>query len=567
MQPTHENIDRWLFDYTEGNLSPDQEQQLETFLMNHPDLELDMDAWEMSKVDAEPFVFDGKDQLYKKRNYRPVFALLGLFVFILTGYALFGPSTDKHETSSAPAQGKTRHSIHTLNLKSNVQPSSPATIEQSITSPQTYTTHQRIPVSSPYLNEEQLSTNSTFDGTHALATEISSTNTNGLTPPSDVQANELTIVSSTNNRLPSADQAKDSYELLLTRPLKNMLIGGYRTDFKKEELHQSKDLDIADVCLGNIDLFKKIDHLLSQDIGLSNNQSYDYTLPGQSNLDVNFSSVGTTSQTRFQAISSIRSFENPQQIRLNNQLSFDTYARNLRSGFGMQANYDDFGNGLIKNGNVAMIFSPKIALTRKISLEPAVRFKMGTSSLNEQKMSNLSFVEYTNGQVNQFQFNPNLAIGHTLWYRDLDAGLTIHTPMFFLSGQLTNLFRHNENIYSNNGETLAAARNLHVILGTQYISRNEKLIFAPYALYQHASYQQQLFGGFTFKAGKAQLGFSYGNLHTAGISLGYVGRNFALIGQSGYGTLLSTQARTYTHQLTLRIHSSVSKKARRYISL
>ena len=114
---------------------------------------------------------------------------------------------------------------------------------------------------------------------------------------------------------------------------------------------------------------------------------------------------------------------------------------------------------------------------------------------------------------------------------------------------------------------MAAARNLNLITGTQYISRNEKLIFAPYAIYQHSNYQQQLFGGFTFKAGKAQLGLSYGNLNTGNVSLGYVGKNFALIGQSGFGTLVSTQQRTYTHQLTLRIHSSVSKKARRYISL
>jgi hypothetical protein len=266
-------------------------------------------------------------------------------------------------------------------------------------------------------------------------------------------------------------------------------------------------------------------------------------------------------------MSSIRSLENPSQLRLNNQLSLDAYSRNMRAGFGIQANYDDFSNGLIKNGNVAVIFSPKIALSRKISLEPAVRFKMGTQTLNEQKMVNESSVEYNTGQVNQFQFDPTLAIGRRLWYRDLDAGLTIHTPLFFLSAQITNLFQHNENIYSNNGETLAASRNVNLIAGTQYISRNEKLIFAPYALYQNTVYQQQVFGGFSFKAGKAQLGLSYGNLNTGSVSLGYVGKNFALIGQSGFGTLVSTQQRTYTHQLTLRIHSSVSKKARRYISL
>jgi hypothetical protein len=145
--------------------------------------------------------------------------------------------------------------------------------------------------------------------------------------------------------------------------------------------------------------------------------------------------------------------------------------------------------------------------------------------------------------------------------------MTIHTPLFFLSGQLSNVFKHNENIYSNDGSTLAAAQSLTLIAGTQYISRNEKLIFAPYALYQHTPYQQQIFGGFTFKAGKAQLGISYSNLSSANLSFGYVGNHFSFIGQSGYGTLLLTQNRTFTHQVTLRIHSSVSKKARRYISL
>jgi hypothetical protein len=129
------------------------------------------------------------------------------------------------------------------------------------------------------------------------------------------------------------------------------------------------------------------------------------------------------------------------------------------------------------------------------------------------------------------------------------------------------MFQHNENIYSNDGGTLRASKALNIIAGTQYASRNEKMIFSPYALYQQMNYQQQLFGGFTFKAGKTQLGMSYGHLSTGSLSLGFIGENFTLIGQSSYGTLASTLNKTFTHQLTLRIHTSVSKKARRYISL
>ncbi len=559
MQPTHENIDRWLFDYTEGNLSAEQEQQLELFLMNHPDLELDMDAWEMSKVDVAPMVFERKELLYKKRSYKPALALLSLLILFTTGISLlYSNQKQETQTTSINAQSDKKNTARTEQKIANttIKRTESDQSVSSVNGPSLYT-----PVSTPYettrKTTDHLSLNPSTEQGSLSRVELTNESTHPVAEdPSDYRLSNSNVPISTME-----------FERINLHTLKGMIVGGYRTDFKNEVLSVNAELDAAEISLGNIDLFKKIDQLLSKEIGLSNNQSYDYTMPGQSNLDLNFSSVGTTSQTRFQMISSIRSLENPAQFKLNNQLSLDAYSRNMRAGFGIQVNYDDFSTGLIRNGNFALIFSPKIALSRKISLEPAVRFKMGTHTLNEQKMVNESSVEYNTGQVNQFQFDPNLAIGRTLWYRDLDAGLTIHTPLFFLSGQITNIFKHNENIFSNNGETMAASRKINLITGTQYISRNEKLIFAPYAIYQHSNYQQQLFGGFTFKAGKAQLGLSYGNLNTGSLSFGYVGKNFALIGQSGFGTLASTQQRTYTHQLTLRIHSSVSKKARRYISL
>ncbi len=559
MQPTHENIDRWLFDYTEGNLSAEQEQQLELFLMNHPDLEVDMDAWEMSKVDVAPMVFEHKELLYKKRSYKPALALLSLLILFTTGISLFYTNQQQEShTSSMNAQSGKKNTARTQQKITNT-PIKRTESDQSVSSvngPSLYT-----PVSTPYETTRKKTDHLSLNASTEQGSLSQVRLTNETTHPVVEESSDFKL---SNSRVPISTM---EFERINLHTLKGMVVGGYRTDFKNEGLSVNAELDAAEISLGNIDLFKKIDQLLSKEIGLSNNQSYDYTMPGQSNLDLNFSSVGTTSQTRFQMISSIRSLENPAQFKLNNQLSLDAYSRNMRAGFGIQVNYDDFSTGLIRNGNFALIFSPKIALSRKISLEPAVRFKNGTYTLNQVKMVNESSVEYNTGQVNQFQFDPNLAIGRTLWYRDLDAGLTIHTPLFFLSGQITNIFKHNENIFSNNGETMAAARNLNLITGTQYISRNEKLIFAPYAIYQHSNYQKQLFGGFTFKAGKAQLGLSYGNLNTGSVSFGYVGKNFALIGQSGFGTLVSTQQRTYTHQLTLRIHSSVSKKARRYISL
>jgi hypothetical protein len=559
MQPTHENIDRWLFDYTEGNLSVDQEQQLESFLMDHPELELDADAWDLAKVSVTPMAFDHKSSLYRKRSYKPALALFSLLIFISAGIAFFKGSnnetvhaTSKHATSkktSLTEKGEKNTVLNTSKQNSNDDQSSSLVEGLNISTP----------VSSPNETTWNKTGQISFNNVNSIGLN---TRIKGL---SESRLNEETFAST--ETIASLKNNQDFDGHLNTIPLKNMFVSGYRSKFKIEELELKSESATPEFSLGNLNLLRKIDQLLSKEIGLSNNQNYDYTVAGQSNLDLNFSAVGTTSQTRFQLMSSMRSLDNPSQLKMTNQVSMDAYSRKMRSGFGIQANYELFGEGLIKTSQVGLIFSPKIALSRNISLEPAIRFKMGTLGLDQTKLSTASLVEQNIGQVNQFQFDPNLAIGKTLWYRDLDAGLTIQTPLFFLSSQLNNIFQHNENIYSNNGSSLRTSTVWNIITGTQYASRNEKVIFSPYALYQQTNYRQQFFGGFTLKAGKAQVGMSYGNLSTGSLSLGYVGENFALIGQSSYSTLSSTEFRTFTHQLTLRIHSSVSKKARRYISL
>ena len=71
--PTRENIDRWMFDYTEGNLSPEQETLLKNYILNNPDLEVDLDAWQMATVSTEELVYTEKEKAYKKRRLLPYF--------------------------------------------------------------------------------------------------------------------------------------------------------------------------------------------------------------------------------------------------------------------------------------------------------------------------------------------------------------------------------------------------------------------------------------------------------------------------------------------------------------
>ena len=87
-RPDFENIDLWLFEYSEGNLSPEQVEQLRFFVFLHPELEIELDAWESAKVDATPIEYPHFDKLYKQPRLTAIpltatltaLALLLLFV-------------------------------------------------------------------------------------------------------------------------------------------------------------------------------------------------------------------------------------------------------------------------------------------------------------------------------------------------------------------------------------------------------------------------------------------------------------------------------------------------------
>ena len=80
--PNRENIDRWLFDYTEGNLSSEQETLLENYILNNPDLEVDLESWQDAKVQPAAFEYKNQDELKKRRKVLP-FYIIGLIIILV----------------------------------------------------------------------------------------------------------------------------------------------------------------------------------------------------------------------------------------------------------------------------------------------------------------------------------------------------------------------------------------------------------------------------------------------------------------------------------------------------
>jgi hypothetical protein len=146
-------------------------------------------------------------------------------------------------------------------------------------------------------------------------------------------------------------------------------------------------------------------------------------------------------------------------------------------------------------------------------------------------------------------------------------GLTLNTNMFYIGAQATNILNHSEDIYQNgDNENYRTPTTYSFFAGTQYVSRNEKLSFHPYIYMRSVQTNKDYFAGFSLDLNHLYIGASldFQDQYTGSIGLSL--DRFALIMQSTRSFNPSMNEHLYTHQVTLRINSDISKKTRRYIT-
>ncbi|MEY4804975.1 MAG: hypothetical protein RL331_1496 [Bacteroidota bacterium] len=542
MKPTLENIDKWLFDALEGNLSPAQEQALEDFIAQHPELELEQQAWLKTNYAASEVTFEPKAALYRKKQfgYKPFAAAAVLLLLLAVGF---------YQNQASPTKG-------TLSISTSKATRSKGISQQTTSAPST----SAPSTNSPSTNSPSTTSPST---TSPSTTTLSS---NRATTEVSLLSNPVFLPTSTSSS--PLDSSNPASNLATLKPLAAGLITGYRSDLRFEALAGvQSELELKNNW--RLPALQRASQFAQKELGLSNNQTYDLLLPGKSNIDANISSVGTLSQTRFQSSSIARGGTSSEQRLMGQQFSIDGYSRNLRAGFGLQGSYKQYAGAAITDYEIGLIAAPKILLNRFIVLEPAARLRLGARYADAAKLQSLSFIEFENADLRAVQIDTTLAVGRRLFYKDLDLSLAIQTPILFVSAQLENTFKHfdyamgNEQTPSNS----RAVQQLTVSLGTQYASRNEKMRIAPYVQFRSNRLATQYLVGLQMNVNKWQLGASVADNKQYQAALGYIGKHSAIILQSCQQQLLTLNAPSYFHQVTFRFYSQPSRKARRYISL
>jgi type IX secretion system PorP/SprF family membrane protein len=543
--PSFSNIDRWLFELVEGNLSPEQVAQLEAFLLQHPELDVDKDVWELSKIEKVEVVFAHQDKHIRRK---PVglymvagFVSMAIFVFMgINDYFSLFSGNDPFIAAESNMVEETKKSENTGRITS---------IKSNITKENTVS-NVSLGLSgnfegAPFAKKgsvDQHSLNQLLKGLSDMETAL-------------IQLNDLTEVSSFSSITEKTENYSVSDRTIETRPAREIevLVGrswapvssvnGVR--YSRPEINESFSSKFNRT-------MRLMGRMLDNPVALKNLKDPGFSIPGMLPIDVNHGLIGTLPATRVQTMTRLQWYgkENEQ---FSNQLAIDGYSYAVRGGIGLQVNHTYYGDGLIENSNVALTYSPKFSVNRNILIEPSVRFKMGNKTIDPSKNNGIGFAEIERDNVHSFYPNGAEPQGRQLWYRDLGLGMMVNTKWFFAGIQTDNLFNYYDNIYS--GDPLNERRaGTHLILtaGTDYESKREIIGLSPYIVYQRQENLKEMWMGFNGRISWITMGAAVSDQLDAVASIGLRFDHFSLTYSADQTRSALWDQKLLSHQLTLR---------------
>lgn len=564
--PSIQNIDKWMFELHEGNLSPAQEKMLTDFIAVHPELSAELDAWKMTTVAPENVSFDTSTLLKKKRKAAPVYWGIAASVVAISIASYFMVQPDDAQ-----------YAAKELDLN----------VEESEFSPFTFDGNSNTQVAkadevTTYFNKEN-ALNQTV-----LQISQNSNPTSSETPARGQQVTVLTQNNVVDRGLSNAEQSQLRLENLIAA------IGGEKESTQQEPVEDlaenngepgkpsetTEQID-ADYHASNKEsskrafTFKRAFYELSRDVkrtmnnpvALKNFRDQYYSLPNATGFAVNPGMVGTQVSPKLQWTGRAQ-FLGTNSSKISNRFSFDTYLFELKGGIGIDIEHHSVNGGAVETMEGAFTYSPKISLGEKFSLEPAMRFRLGNKEIDPTKLEMGSVVELDRGRPVQFFEAGQTPQGQTLWYRDVQVGFLFNTPWFYAGMSIDNVSRHYNNIYSNDLTQDYKAENFYQAqIGTDYKSISKRTVFSTYALFQQQGSWKEFWLGANINFKGAHLGVAINNQMDPALSVGVDTKRVRLIYNADLSSSTFDAQRQLCHQITLRYKLKPNRNARRILNM
>ncbi|MBK6953520.1 MAG: type IX secretion system membrane protein PorP/SprF [Crocinitomicaceae bacterium] len=533
------NFDRWMFDYKEGNLSAAEAEEFENFLIQHPEFEVDADAWDMAYVQSEPVIYPHAEKLEKKRRvagwyYWSAAASLLLLLGSTTIY-FFGDSEQALENSMLSNSKRVVFSQLTSDNQTQISAyQRSSSLLSSITNGTSdYTSGSYVTGSMPVY------TNSTSSGNIAENT------------------------SNTNTELSSGNKQYGSDENLLA--VENAKLKGDNNIGKYAGNPESKNLsfDVSKKSSAKSGsgrgvvkkFYRRVEKMLGYPPGLTNLRDPELILPQNTLLAFNSSFTGGMLKSRFE-MNYRNQWLGTDQASQELNISYDNYSYGLRGGVGILVNAQDYGMGQFGDYNMSLLYSPKLVINRNTVIEPSVKFTMGSLIANGTSLTADSDFEMDRGRLLQVGSADQLNGVSRQWYKDYGLGIMLNTKWFYAGFNADNLNGHYENVYGNDlTSPTKSPIKLSAVIGTDYKSNKKTMIFSPFIAYQQYGKQPEFWGGLNYRQGFFMIGGAMSTKQEFTASVGMKFEGFKLVYHYDYTESLLTQNRMGSHNIGVRFNA------------
>jgi len=525
---THDNLDKWLFNLNEGNLSSSEKRELDSFLSQHPEYNLDADAWNSAEIkeDLAPYQFEAELHAIAGNNtiyaYRKWAAAAGLLL-LLGGsafYYFFNSNDSNSLENSSNNFGQTKkysndnthtHSTNDFNHKGQVNSSDNAhsNSEKSNLGENNYAENN----STNYTQNG--SQNSNVKTNFNLNNHSQNENLTELTNNSNHKSNSKNSINNKTRKQVSINikneitiKTEKSIEYL-NEPVaienNNTEITNQDLEFAKKSEEKAKLAYKENVIAlvisenktkNNPDKRRKVRYKLDPNPSFTNLRDPQLLMTNNHLIDQYAGFSGSMISSRF-STNYRNTWTGNENINSQTMLvSYDKLLRKLKTGIGFTALYNNYGGGMYTTMGAALSISPKFKLGRGTSIEPAITFSYAQKNANTNRTIPGTFIEDQRGNVLQIHRNGVMPAATSAYMPDLKMGAVLQTKKFWVATSIDHLLTPKETLYTTETNLYKNEIEFKATLGSDYLHRPESgnVVSPQVSFYYHDGYTEMWLG-------------------------------------------------------------------------
>jgi type IX secretion system PorP/SprF family membrane protein len=467
----HENIDKWLFDFSEGNLNASQKRELSNFLQAHPEYHLDLDSWKNSTVSAnEVFVpSDLEADLLALATPTPArrnltFAALFLLLFTSGGSIYFLQQSSQENTLAQQNGKEVFHALdayRTADLAQHIQYQ--ASIAKASEGGNTTTSTQGTSVSQDVVSNQNATKNntSTFVKSQAVNQSAYETQNNGLgVNQNQIADNEqeanLPLVenkatsgkteeSISSIHLPLLLHAFNTENDKTTAQLQSQGGAFGTTANLKDNSGNTEFASTTDENDGNGEVNgdaqrRKTKKFHVQKGTTYNTRDHQILMPDNNNV-FNYASFAASAVTPSLSMNYRNQFTGGQPGAHVSRIAYTQFFKKLGGALGFGYTNITHAEGWFSSNQYSLFYSPKFKLSRYVTLEPGLNATYYDNHLNGAARNQPVYLEPVTGLTGISNKNIPEVSGF-----DLSLSGLLNTRHFYIAGAVDHLVRPQYNI-------------------------------------------------------------------------------------------------------------------------